>query len=307
LCTRRGLYILGPTTLKTSDPFGIFTVTLHDPASTTLMVMPPILPLPFIQVAPGGRAGDGTPRLRAPELTVNASNVRAYAPGDSMRWIHWPTSARRNEFFVREFEGAPTGDWWIILDLDENVQVGKDQNATDEHGIILAASLADLAMRSGHAVGLVAHSAQNLILHRPALSEAAKGAMLRSLALVEPGNISLAQLLAYAQPQLGQNTSLVVITPAIKGTWLASLLNARRTGAIPTVLLFDPQTFGGTASPEKICSQLASQGIMHQVISRALLDDRLSQIDASADTRWQMAIPLRTHTKPDAHIWQNPR
>jgi uncharacterized protein (DUF58 family) len=306
MCTRRGLYILGPTMIGTNDPFGIFNVTLHDPASTTLMVTPPILPLPQIQVAPGGRAGEGPPRLNAPEPTVSASNVREYAPGDSLRWIHWPTSARRNELFVRVFEGAPTGDWWIILDLDESVQIGKGQNATDEHGIILAASLTDLGMRTGHSVGLITHGRDDLIWQRPAMSDQAQGAILRALALVEPGEVSLAQMLTYTRPQLGQNTSLIVITPAVDGTWLASLMGVRRTGAVPTVLLFDPLTFGGFKKAENLKNQLASQGIQHQIISRDLLDYRLTQPKQPADANWRptpTAHP-KTISNQEAYSWR---
>ena len=94
VCTRRGLYTLGPTTLKTSDPFGMFTVTLQNITATTLIVTPPVVPLPTIQVAPGGKAGEGRLRVNAPERTVNSASVRKYTSGDSMRWIHWPTSAR---------------------------------------------------------------------------------------------------------------------------------------------------------------------------------------------------------------------
>jgi uncharacterized protein (DUF58 family) len=226
-------------------------------------------------------------------------------PGDSLRWIHWPTSARRNEIFVRVFEGVPTGDWWIILDLDASVQIGEDQNATDEHGIILAASLTDLGMRTGHSVGLVAHGRDALIWQRPAMSDEAQGAILRSLALVEPGQISLQKLLAYAHPQLGQNTSLIVITPAVEGVWMASLMGIRRTGAIPTVLLFDSLTFGGSQDTEHLQKQLTSQGIRHQTISRDLLDYRLTQTEQSGEANWRSTLSTRSRniSNREAYSW----
>ena len=45
LFKRRGLYTLGPTLLRTGDPFGIYKLTLHDQNSNTILVMPPQLPL----------------------------------------------------------------------------------------------------------------------------------------------------------------------------------------------------------------------------------------------------------------------
>jgi len=55
-CNRRGLFTLGPTTLLTCDPLGLYTVELHDPRCVQLMVTPPVMPLPDIQVALAGLA-----------------------------------------------------------------------------------------------------------------------------------------------------------------------------------------------------------------------------------------------------------
>src|SRR5215207_8699876 len=58
-CTRRGVYTLGGTTLETGDPFGLYTITLEDPTSSMLAVMPPILSLPKFHILSGGWAGEG--------------------------------------------------------------------------------------------------------------------------------------------------------------------------------------------------------------------------------------------------------
>jgi uncharacterized protein (DUF58 family) len=287
VCMHRGLYVLGPTTIKTSDPFGIYTVTVHDPSSATLMVMPPVVPLPPIQVAPGGRAGEGSPRVNAPERTVSTASVREYVPGDSLRWIHWPTSVRRDELFVRVFEGSPAGDWWIILDLDKNVQIGDDEDSTQEHGIILTASLADLGMRTGHSVGLLTHG-EELVWLPPRMSDEHNWQILRSLALIEPGERSLAELLDLARPTLGRNTSLIVITPSVDGPWVEALLAMRRQGVVPTVMIFDPETFGGVGNLPALKDYLAGLGINHEVISRELLERREARPGQSGHWEWRV-------------------
>jgi len=242
ICTRRGLFILGPTTLQTGDPFGLYTVTLHYPASLPLMVLPPIVPLPTIEVAPGGRVGEGRPRAHALERSVSAAGVREYRPDDNLRWIHWRTSARRDSLFVRLFDGTPASDWWILLDMDRHVQVGKDPDTTEEHAVILAASLADRGLRSGQAVGLAAHGEQ-LVWLPPREGEGQRWEILRSLALLSLGSRPLAELLAGIGPTLEQRTSLVIITPAVDTAWVEALLPLLRRGAIPTVLLLDPVSF----------------------------------------------------------------
>ena len=149
---------LDPTTLRTGDPFGIYTVTIENPGATNMMVMPPIVPLPRIEIAPGGRAGEGNRRVESFDRAVSVKSVRDYVPGDSLNVIHWRATAHRDSLFVRLFDSTPASDWWILLDLNQRAQIGQGQNSTIEHGIILAASLADRGLRAGRAVGLVADS-----------------------------------------------------------------------------------------------------------------------------------------------------
>lgn len=306
VCTQRGLYVFGPTSVRTRDPLGFYTVTLYDPTSTTMMVMPPVVTLPSIEVAPGGRAGEGTIRVNAPERTVSSASVRNYIPGDSLRWIHWPTSARRNDLFVRVFEGAPAGDWWIILDLDESCQVGAGQASTAEHGIILAASLANLGMRAGRSVGLITFG-EELVWLAPNMSDDHNWQILRSLALIEPGKCSLSDLLKLAQPSLGQNTSLIVITPSVEGKWIESLIAIRHQQVVPTILLFDPLSFGGTVPVQTLTDQLSRLGIVHDVISKDLLDHGETHPGREGHWEWRVtplgrAVPS---IAPEALLWRN--
>jgi uncharacterized protein (DUF58 family) len=306
VCTHRGLYTFGPTFLKTKDPLGFYTVSLYDPTSTTMMVMPPVVTLPPIQVAPGGRAGEGTPRVNAPERTVSSASVREYVPGDSLRWIHWKTTARRNDFYVRVFEGSPAGDWWIVLDLDETVQVGKGLDSTGEHGVILAASLADLGMRTGRSVGLITYG-KELVWLAPNMSDEHNWSILRELALIEPGHKSLSDLLDLARPGLSQNTSLIVITPAVDGKWTESLIAIRRQHVVPTVLMFDPLTFGGQTPVQSLTDNLSRLGIVHDVVPKNLLDNDEIQPGREGHWEWRItplgrAVPV---LEPESLTWRN--
>jgi uncharacterized protein (DUF58 family) len=271
VCSQRGLFTLGPTSLRTSDALGLYEVNLYYPDSATLMVTPPILPLPTIEVAPGGRAGEGRPRANAPERTVSAASVRDYLPGDSLSWIHWRSSAHHDSLFVRLFEGTPAGDWWIFLDLDERVQAGEGQASTEEHGVMLAASLADRCLRLGRAAGLVMHG-EELVWLPPQGGDGQRWAILRALALVSTGSRPMAELLKRARPRFGERTSLVIITPAKDGDWIEALWPLLRRGTVPTVLLLDSLSFGGTGDTSGVLAVLSDLGIAHYVITRDLLD-----------------------------------
>ncbi len=270
-CSRRGLFTLGPTSLRTADPFGFYTIELHDSHSVTLMVTPPIVPLPEIEVSQGGRAGEGRPRPNAPERTVSAFGVRQYQTGDSLRWIHWPTSARRDEWFVRLFESRPSGDWWIVLDVDQAVQAGEGFRSTAEHGVILAASLADRGLHLRRAVGMAAYG-EPLVWLPPKEGDVQRWETLRSLALLNPAGRSLAELLEGIRPSVGRNASMVIITPDTQGAWLASLLPYLWQGIIPTVLLLDRPAFGGSGDAGPLLERLAQWGIHRYLIPPDLLD-----------------------------------
>ncbi len=300
VCLRRGLFYLGPTTIRTGDPFGVYTITLDYPASLPLLVLPPIVPLPMIQVAPGGRSGEGRPRADARDRVVSASSARPYVPGDSRRWVHWKLSARHDELFVRLFDGTPAGDWWILLDMDARAQVGEGEDSTDELGVILAASLADRGLRARRAVGLVAHG-EDLVWLPPQSGEGQRWEILRSLALVNRGRRPLAELLQRVRPALGQRTTLIVVTPSVEDRWLETLVPLLRRGVVPTVLLMDPESFGGSGNVAAARAALNQLGVTNAVISQDLLDHPKARPGTQGRWEWKIlgtgkAVPVQRST-----------
>jgi uncharacterized protein (DUF58 family) len=309
ICNQRGLYTLGLTSIRTGDPFGVYTVNLTNPASTTLVVMPPIVPLPRIDVAPGGRTGEGRPRANAPERTVSAGSVREYFPGDSLRLIHWRTFARREVPYVRILDGTPSGDWWIILDLDQNVQAGHGWDSTVEHGVILAASLADQGLRLRRAVGLIANG-KDLDWISPQQGEGQRWIILRSLALVGTGDRSLGELLKHTQPSIQHRSSLIVITPSLNSDWIETLIPLLWRDVVVTVLLLDPASFDMTAAitgnTNKIATTLSGLGVTRYVITRDLLNRPEARPGHEGQWEWRIsprgrAVPVR---KPGNMAWK---
>lgn len=274
LCIRRGLYTLGPTTVRTGDPFGLYTATIHYPTTASVTVLPPLVHLPAIHIAPGGQLQTGEERApaSAARFTVSAAGVREYQPGDSLRWIHWRTTARHDALFVRLFDGTPpTTSWWLLLDLEERVQVGRGLAATDEHAVVLAASLADQGLRAGRAVGLAAHGRQTLWMP-PREGDTQRWEILRALAQAERGDRPLDDLIARMQGAVARQASLVVVTPSLERTWIEALVLLVEGGALPTVLLLDPASYGGSGDVGEVQALLADMGVPCTVIARALLD-----------------------------------
>jgi uncharacterized protein (DUF58 family) len=299
-CTRRGVYTLGGTTLETGDPFGIYTLSFEDPTSSTLAVMPPVVPLPKFEILSSGWAGEGRSNPRSLEETINASHTREMAPSDPMRWIHWKSTARYDKFYVRQFEGTPAGDWWILLDLDQKNILGTGWESTEEHSVVLAASLVALGLKEEHPVGLVVNGSEPS-WSVPRRNEYQQRALLKSLAVATPSGMGLRDYLGRIGPSLGNHCSLLIVTASVEASWTEALLPLMWRGILPTVFLLDPVSFGGTEDPKPVGDALQMLGIPCHVIPRDLLDKRQIQPGQEGEWEWRIsgtgkAVAVRTPT-----------
>ncbi len=305
-CARRGLYTLGATSLQSGDPLGIYSIQINDPGRQTLLVLPPVIPLPPISVTPGGFWGDGRPRNQTPEQSVGAAGVREYQPGDALRMIHWPTSAKHDKTFVRLLEGTPAADWWIVLDLDGAVQIGAGWDSSEEHAVILAASLVDRGLRSRIAVGLAVNGEQPS-WQTPSSNPDQRWGLLRSLALARTGTLNLQQFLERSAGSFGRQSSLVIITSNIEPAWSGSLAELQWRGSVvPTIMLLEPASFGGTASAFGLASQLQHMGLACHIITRDLLNRPEAHPGQAGRWEWHIsatgkAIPIH---KPAESGWR---
>ena len=269
LYKKRGLYTLGPTRLRTGDPFGIFTLTVFDQQASAILITPPLLPLTGLRISPGGWAGDQRRRRGIVEWEISDNGVRDYVPGDSLRRIHWSASAHSGSLIVRQLESATSGDWWIFLDLEDSVQDGSGLDSTLELSIVLAASLAVRGLRERRKVGLVL-AGPNLVWLEPRADPAQRWRILRALAMAETGKNSLSDLLSLVRPT--QAATTILITPSTETGWIAK---ARRSqsSANTSVFLLDPQEFGGWRDQSRMVSALSYHGLPYTRIPKALLSE----------------------------------
>ena len=288
VCKRRGLYTLGGTTLKCSDPLGIYSVEIHDPSSTTLLVLPPVVPLPMISVSPGGYGDTGRPRPQAPEKTVGVAGVREYQPGDGVRLIHWPSTAKHDKPFVRLFDGTPASDAWVLLDLDRTVQIGEDWNSTEEHGVILAASLVDRSLRNRQGVGL-AINGKELTWIPPQKNASQRWLIFHALAVAQRGDLKLPDLLMRMGDSLGRQNSVVIVTASTRPDWVEALMPLVWRGIVPTVLLLDAQSFGGSHNSAVLAGAIQHAGIACHIITQDLLNQPEAQPGKQGQWEWRAA------------------
>lgn len=247
ICQQRGQFHLGPWALRAGDPFGIFRVTIPYPTVTEIVIHPPIhsqIPVPLPAGQSHGRAKAREPHWSA---TVNAAAVRDYQHSDPVHWIHWPSTARRGELLVRQFDLDAAGDIWLVLDLHSPVQLGTGPDGTEEHAVLLAAALAAQGLRQNRAVGLASYGAEPQIIP-PGRGQSQEWRLLRALALIAADGASdLSVALQDVGRQVRRGSAAVIITPSAQPKWLPAILHLERRGIRCHTILLDRATF---ASPK---------------------------------------------------------
>ncbi len=283
VCLRRGLFHLGPWAIRSSDPFGIFNVTRHYNDAHEIIIHPPIhgklpIPLPL-----GESSGRVRARQRSWQATVNAASLRDYQPRDPMNRIHWPSSARRGKLTTRQFDLDAAGDIWILVDMQAAVQLGEDggrrttddgasgglgDSGTEEHAVLLAASLAARANRHNRAVGLGVYGRDPQILP-PARGEGQQWRILRALALINAdGETSLEMALRDLSRIATKGAAAIIITPNSSAGWLPELTTLAKSGIQSNVILLDRPSFGGQGRSKPQIDAIRQLGFTAHVIQR---------------------------------------
>lgn len=294
VCTRRGLFSMGPTAVVTGDPFGLFRLTRRFGYRQRILVFPRAVELPNFYVPPAHLPGEGRFRRRTHYVTPNASGVRQYQYGDSFNRIHWPTTVRTNELMVKLFEMDPASDIWVVLDLERKVQAGSGDDSTEEYGVRIAASVARYFLMANRSVGYLG-------LGRTFdLQEAERGAqhymrILEHLALAgAEGESSLADLLATEARRFGRHTTVVVVTPSTDESWVLSLQSLAQRGVKVAAILLEPSTFGGAQDSLLVFGTLAAADVFTYLVKRS--DDLVRALGSGTDSR-QLGAGGRTEVR----------
>ncbi|MEL6341661.1 MAG: DUF58 domain-containing protein [Myxococcota bacterium] len=130
----RGRMQLGSIRFKSQFPFGLFESWRTVQRPCEVVVFPTPLPAPAVRSDAARQVGG--------ELV----GLREYAPGDPLRWVHWPTSARVGQPMVALRE-EPI-DPQIVVTVAEAVGVEWERSLSEASGQI------DAWSRRGAAVGM---------------------------------------------------------------------------------------------------------------------------------------------------------
>ncbi len=145
---RRGRYFFGPLRAETRFPLGLVRHTQNAAEQAELLVHPKLGHLnPGWQKMIREHESGSQRMTRRGLLEAEFYGLREWRPGDSRRWIHWRTSARRGGLIVRQFEQRRSQNLAVLVDLWQPPQANEQEMQTVETAISLVATLIAEACR----------------------------------------------------------------------------------------------------------------------------------------------------------------
>ncbi len=224
LAQQRGVHQADTVELQTSGLAGLFTSRRRLEARSTLTIFPRYWPLAEFPLPGTSSEGESAPVPVREGLEI--TGVREFRDGDSLRHVHWRSTARRGTLVVREFERSGRQPLAVMLDTSAMAYASGGGREAFEDLVRAAASIVFAVTQAGHDVQLVAANGQTPLTAVTGWKQA-----LHWLARVQPdGQLSLAEVHAAALPA---GTGVVVCSPSAD----AVAMLAHRGVAVAAVLV----------------------------------------------------------------------
>lgn len=159
---KRGYYDLGNAVLSSGDILGSFEYSHSQKLSTPVMVYPALMDPGELPVPLSQQLDELVRRRQLQQDPFLVRGIRAYQPGDPVRDIHWPATARMGQAQVRLHDDTAKNNLLVVLnvqyqDLQLNNYIPDTESGPIEEGIRLAASLCVHSLRSGMSAGIAAN------------------------------------------------------------------------------------------------------------------------------------------------------
>src|SRR5581483_8779311 len=120
----RGRYRLDGAQLMLEDPFGLSEAVIPLERTDTLLVYPRVYELDGLFTDSGGAGGDDGRSLLHRTAGYDLHSIRDFQQGESLRRVHWRSTAKRRKLMVKELTEQPRDEAAVPLDCDETAVAG---------------------------------------------------------------------------------------------------------------------------------------------------------------------------------------
>lgn len=250
----RGKFVLGPMSVRLTDPFGFCRVDRSFSAQHHLLVTPQVELLPSLALK-GDWTGSGDSRSRSvASAGEDDVAVREYRHGDELRRVHWRATAKKGALMVRREEQPWESRCTLLLDTRHAAHHGEGSSASFERAVSATASICTHLSRRGYAVRLAVGSGANVTGGPEADLTGAgadpEGLLLDALAVVSTARQSsigaLASVLRHASEGL-----LVTVLGEVTTSDADRLVRARHGMGTSVALLTDVAGWLPDGSPRR--------------------------------------------------------
>lgn len=154
----RGRYRFAEARAIVEDPFGLARVDVPLGSAGALLVYPRLVELDRLFSESGALAQQGRRLLLRQPAGFDFHSVREYQEGESLRKVHWPTTARRGQLMVKELEDSPRDEVAVLLDAAAGTVAGEPPDSSFDVQVRAAGSILRSHARRGRRAVLVVNS-----------------------------------------------------------------------------------------------------------------------------------------------------
>ena len=263
----RGAFPLSDARLVLWDFLGLESVVPRARfASTTIVVYPRLVELDGLFSDAGRLGGEGRRLLLRRPAGFDFHSVREYEQGESLRRVHWPTSARRGQLMVKELDDAPRDSVVVLLDCDPAGAAGKPPDSSFDTAVRAAGSIVRKYATRGRTATLVTTGSDRAVASvRSADSDI--GSALAALAAVEPdARYGLARSLSFDHAPVTGAGEIVVVTAALEPNAVNALLGLATRRLVSVVWIDAPSWMSRPTRATPSVLRLSASGIAVAVV-----------------------------------------
>ena len=264
----RGVYVIDDARVVVGDLLGLASLT--PPVAfekTTLVVRPRLVALDGLFCDAGVVGGDGRRLLLRRTAGFDFHSVREYEQGESLRRVHWPTSARRGQLMVKELEDTSHDGVVVVLDCEAAGAVGAPPDSSFDTAVRAAGSVLQTHATRGRVATLVSTGRGCTAIQVRTAHAELGGAVTALAAAIADAPCGLARALGEL-PTRGAGDELTIVTATRDPAAFAGVLALAARRPVSFVWV-DAASFAGRPTrAEPGILRLAAHGIPTAVVRR---------------------------------------
>ena len=243
----RGRYPVEEAEIVIEDPFGLERVSVQLPTGASILVYPRLVDLDRLFSESGARTPEGRRLLMRRPTGFDLHSVREYEQGESLRRVHWPSTAKRGQLMVKELEDSPRDETAVLLDADSSVVIGDPADSSFELAVRAAGSILKAHASRGRRAALLVNGSRPMY-QRVHSFDGEWHRALGILAAVEAdGHVPAANMLADEAGPASRAVDLTIVTSALSPRLVERLAHRAMAHHGASLVYVDASTFAAGA------------------------------------------------------------